>query len=300
LGLASTEPVNLRRAARTVTADTHLPNCSAQENPGAARSSEGECAFRAPKRGESRTDLKALLKEDRMSRSGSVIVAGAGPGLGFAISRRFAREGYGVLMVARDRARLDELTRHDPQHLAGFAADLTDPAAIQASVQEAERRFGPLVCAVHNAAPWRTGSVLEIDPADFESSWRLSAFAGLLLGQAAGRRMVKRHSGTILFTGATASRRGGSGFANFAPHKFALRALAQSLARELGPAGVHVAHVIIDGQIRSAAFEHLLTERGPDTLLEPDAIAEAYWQLHQQHRSAWTHELDLRPWAERF
>jgi NAD(P)-dependent dehydrogenase (short-subunit alcohol dehydrogenase family) len=112
--------------------------------------------------------------------------------------------------------------------------------------------------------------------------------------------MAARGSGTIIFTGATASLRGSGGFANLASPKFALRALAQSMARELGPRGVHVAHVIVDGQIRAERFAPLLEERGPDSLLEPAAIAETYWQLHSQHRSAWTHEVDLRPWSERF
>lgn len=234
------------------------------------------------------------------STQGSVIVAGVGPGLGLAIAKRFAREGHGVLMVARDAGKLDRFAEMDPKHLAGFSADVTDPAAVEAAAQEAERRFGPLACAVFNAAPWRTGSILDIAPDDFESCWRVGALGGLLLGQAAARRMVPLGAGSILFTGATASLRGGSGFANFASHKFALRGLAQSMARELGPKGVHVAHIIIDGQVRSDESEHLLAERGPDSLLEPDAVAEAYWQLHGQHRTAWTHEVDLRPWAERF
>lgn len=235
-----------------------------------------------------------------MGEKGSVIVVGVGPGLGLALAKRFARGGHGVLMVARDGEKLDRLAQADPAHLAGFSADATDPAAVEAAVEEAERRFGPLACAVFNAAPWRTGSILDIAPDDFELCWRVGTFAGLLLGQAAARRMVPLGAGSVLFTGATASRRGGSGFANFASHKFALRGLAQSMARELGPKGVHVAHIIIDGQILSEEYEHLLAERGPDTLLEPDAIAEAYWQLHAQQRSAWTHELELRPWAERF
>lgn len=231
---------------------------------------------------------------------GSVIVVGVGPGLGFAVARRFGREGHRVLMVARDADKLDGFAKTDPDHLFVYPADATDPITMEAAVEEAERRFGPLACAIFNAAPWRTGSILEIEPEDFEFCWRVGTFAGLLLGQAAARRMVPRGEGSILFTGATASRRGGSGFANFASHKFALRGIAQSMARELGPKGVHVAHIIIDGQIMSDEYESLLKERGPDTLLMPDAIADAYWQLHTQHRSTWTHELELRPWAERF
>lgn len=231
---------------------------------------------------------------------GSAVVVGVGPGLGLTIARRFAREGLGVLMVARDGEKLDGYARLDPEHLAAFPADATDAAAVESAAEEAERRFGPLECAVFNAAPWRTGSILDIDPVDFEFCWRVGTLAGLLLGQAAGRRMVARGAGTILFTGATASLRGGNGFGNFASHKFALRGVAQSMARELGPEGVHVGHVIIDGQVRSDEHEHLLASRGPDTLLEPEAVADAYWRLHAQHRSAWSHEIELRPWAERF
>lgn len=235
-----------------------------------------------------------------MTDKGSVMVVGVGPGLGLAIAKRFSREGHGVLMIARDGDKLDRFAQADPEHLAAYPADATDPTAVEAAAEEAERRFGPLACAVFNAAPWRKEPILDVTPDDFEHCWRVGAFAGLLLGQAAARRMVPAGSGSILFTGATASLRGGSGFANFASHKFALRGLAQSMARELGPRGVHVAHVIIDGQVRSEESEHLLKERGPDTLLEPDIVADAYWQLHAQQRPAWTHELELRPWAERF
>jgi NAD(P)-dependent dehydrogenase (short-subunit alcohol dehydrogenase family) len=157
--------------------------------------------------------------------------------------------------------------------------------------------------------PWRNPEgrgaiecceVVETDPADFERCWRIGCFAGFLVGKAAARAMLKQGQGTILFTGATASLRGSAGFVNLAAPKFTLRALAQSMARELGPQGIHVAHVIIDGQIRSERYQHLLTERGADSLLEPDAIADAYLALHRQQRSAWTLELDLRPWVEKF
>jgi NAD(P)-dependent dehydrogenase (short-subunit alcohol dehydrogenase family) len=143
-------------------------------------------------------------------------------------------------------------------------------------------------------------SILEAEPAEFERCWRVGCYAGFLVGRAAARRMVAQGGGTILFTGATASLRGGAGFVNLASPKFGLRAVAQSMARELGPKNIHVAHVVIDGQIRSARYEHLLDERGSDSLLEPDSIATAYLALHRQPRSAWTQELDLRPWSEKF
>ena len=146
--------------------------------------------------------------------------------------------------------------------------------------------------------------VVEIDAEMFEKVWRLTCFGGFLLGREAARRMGPRGRGTILFTGATASLRGGANFSAFASAKAGLRALAQSLAREMGPKGVHVAHVVIDGLIDTAAVRARYGERvdalGPDGAMAPDAIAEAYWQLHAQPRSAWTLEFDLRPWSEKF
>ncbi|MFQ5958735.1 MAG: SDR family NAD(P)-dependent oxidoreductase, partial [Alphaproteobacteria bacterium] len=135
---------------------------------------------------------------------------------------------------------------------------------------------------------------------DFEHCWRTGCLGGFLVGREAAKAMARRGSGTIIFTGATASLRGGAGFFNLAVGKFGLRALAQSMARELGENGVHVAHVIIDGQIAGPYYADLAKERGPDALLAPDAIAEAYYALHRQHRSAWTQELDLRPWVEKY
>src|SRR5215471_17596157 len=227
--------------------------------------------------------------------AGSVLVAGVGPGLGIAVAARFARDGYRVGMLARSRDRLAALAAQAPDRLIPMACDVTDPAQVNAAFDEAERTLGPLVCAVFNAGAYRRGSILDIEPKDFEHCWRVGAFAGFLVGQAAARRMVTRGAGTILFTGATASLRGGANFANLASPKFALRAVAQSMARELGPRGIHVAHIIIDGQIGAED-----TGSSPDSKLAPDAIAQAYLDLHRQQRSAWTQELDLRPWVERF
>lgn len=234
-----------------------------------------------------------------MNAERSVLVAGVGPGLGIAVANRFARDGYRVAMLARNRDRLAALAAQDPDRLAALACDVTDPAQVSAAFEETERCLGPLACAVFNAGAYRPGSILDIPPDDFEHCWRIGAFAGFLIGQAAARRMVARGTGTILFTGATASLRGGANFANLASPKFALRALAQSMARELGPRGIHVAHVIIDGQIGAAP----VVEDGgrlPDSRLAPDAIAQVYLDLHRQPRSAWSQEVDLRPWVERF
>lgn len=232
--------------------------------------------------------------------SESVVVAGVGPGLGMAIARAFAAGGYRVGLLARNAARLAELAHADPEHLVPLVADATEPAQVVHAFDRAEAELGPLAAAVFNAGTYAPGGILDMQPAEFERSWRIGAFAGFLVGREAARRMVPRGRGSILFTGATASLRGGARFAGLASPKFALRALAQSMARELGPRGIHVAHIIIDGQIRSPRSEAALAERGPDSLLEPDAIAALYVQLHRQPRSAWTHEADLRPWSERF
>jgi NAD(P)-dependent dehydrogenase (short-subunit alcohol dehydrogenase family) len=226
----------------------------------------------------------------------SVLIAGVGPGLGLALATRFAREGHRVAMLARGQQRLDAIAATDPSRLVAVPCDLTDPAQVHGAFDETERRLGPMACCVFNAGVYRPGSILDVAPNDFEQCWRVGAFAGFLVGQAAARRMVPRGSGTILFTGATASLRGGANFVNLASPKFALRAVAQSMARELGPRGIHVAHVIIDGQIG----RNDRNDREPDSRLSPDAIAEVYLNLHRQHRSAWSQEVDLRPWSERF
>jgi len=230
----------------------------------------------------------------------TAVIVGVGPGLGAALVRTFAKEGYTVYAAARSassRSKLDEQSA--PGRVMPIDCDATEPADVE-RVFDAAAQAGAIEAAIFNAGAFVRSSILETDPNEFERCWRVGCFAGLLVGQAAARRMVGRGAGTILFTGATASLRGGAGFVNLASPKFGLRAVAQSMARELGPRGVHVAHVVIDGQINSERYAHLVGERGPDALLEPDAIAAQYLALHRQHRSAWTHELDLRPWSEKF
>ena len=230
----------------------------------------------------------------------TAVVVGVGPGLGSALVRTFAKEGYTVVAAARSASALPDL---ESQRAAGrvvpMDCDATEPADVE-RVFDAAAKIGPPAVAVFNAGAFVRGSVLDTEPEEFERCWRVGCFAGFLVARAAARRMLERGAGTILFTGATAAMRGGAGFVNLASPKFGLRAVAQSMARELGPKGIHVAHVVIDGQIHSERYAHLLGERGPDSLLEPDAIAAAYLALHRQHRSAWTHELDLRPWSEKF
>jgi len=230
----------------------------------------------------------------------TAVVVGVGPGLGAALVRAFASEGYTVVAAARSASALPAFeSRKVEGRVVPIDCDATEPAGVE-RVFEAAAELGPLEVAVFNAGAFVRGSILETDPAEFERCWRVGCFAGFLVGKAAARRMIERGGGTMIFTGATASLRGGSGFVNLASPKFGLRAVAQSMARELGPKNIHVAHVIIDGQIRSERYAHLEAERGPDSLLDPDAIAAQYMALHRQHRSAWTHELDLRPWREKF
>jgi NAD(P)-dependent dehydrogenase (short-subunit alcohol dehydrogenase family) len=230
----------------------------------------------------------------------TAIVVGVGPGLGAALVRAFAGEGYTVVAAARSASQLPTFEqRKGAGRVVPVDCDATLPADVE-RMFEAAAALGPPAVAVFNAGAFVRGSIVDTDPEEFERCWRVGCFAGLLVGQAAARRMLAQGRGTILFTGATASLRGGAGFVNLASPKFGLRAVAQSMARELGPKNIHVAHVIIDGQIHSERYAHLAAERGPDALLEPDAIAAQYVALHRQHRSAWTHEIDLRPWVEKF
>ena len=227
------------------------------------------------------------------------VVAGAGPGLGRALAQRFIQGGMRVAVLAREASRLNALAAAIGPDARPLVCDLADPDAVGATFDRVDRELGTPQCVIFNAGTYRPGAVLEVTPQDFLQCWLIGCYAGFLVGQQAARRMVDR-GGTILFTGATASLRGGARFVNLASPKFALRALAQSMARELGPRGVHVAHVIVDGQIRAPGGQRADPSGAADAQLEPSAIAESYWQLHAQPRSAWTLELDLRPWVERF
>ena len=227
---------------------------------------------------------------------------------GLGIDLAGMRDAGNVIVEQQDAAeltpgefshRVRERIDREGVRIVAIDSDATEQADVERVFDKAAT-FGPTEVAVFNAGAFVRGSVVETDPAEFERCWRVGCFAGLLVGQAAARRMVERGSGTILFTGATASLRGGAGFVSLASPKFGLRAVAQSMARELGPKNIHVAHVIVDGQIRSQRYAQLENERGPDSLLDPDAIAAQYVALHRQNRSAWTQELDLRPWSEKF
>jgi NAD(P)-dependent dehydrogenase (short-subunit alcohol dehydrogenase family) len=242
-----------------------------------------------------------------MARTAIVIGVGAEAGLGAALGRRFAREGLHVLLGARRAERVETLAasiRAQGGAASAVAMDTTAPADVVRIFDAAERAGGAPELLAYNAGNAQLSPLLETSDADFEAVWRLACFGGFLTGREAARRMLPRGSGSVLFTGATASLRARPPFTAFAAAKAALRAVAHGMAREFGPKGLHVAHVVIDGAIDGDQLNRRvpqLKERlGPDGMLAPDAIANAYWQLHAQPRSAWTLELDLRPYKESF
>jgi len=237
----------------------------------------------------------------------AVLVVGAGDATGGAIARRFAREGYAACLSRRSADKLQPLVQriHAEGGVAhGFGSDARDEAAVIELFAHIEREIAPIEVLVFNIGANVRFPIAEMTERVYRKVWEMAALSGFLVGREAARVMQARGCGTILFTGATASLRGGSGFAAFAGAKHALRALAQSMARELGPKGIHVAHVVIDGAIDTAFIAENFPERyatkAHDGILDPEAIAESYWQIHRQHRSAWTHEMDLRPWTEAF
>ncbi len=229
-----------------------------------------------------------------MTAKPPVFVTGAGAGLGAAICRAFQAAGHPVAAGRRSAPDAAALSVD-----LGVSVDVSDAASVTAAVAQVEQTLGPIGVVVHNARrPFAMGGFLETSPETFEATWRTSCLGLVHLAQATLPGLVER-GGTLLVTGATAGVRGGGRFSAFAASKFALRGLTQSLAREFGPQGVHVAHVIIDGIIWSErARDGFGLEE--DAAMQPDAIAANYVHLHQQHRSAWTHELDLRPDRETF
>jgi NAD(P)-dependent dehydrogenase (short-subunit alcohol dehydrogenase family) len=235
----------------------------------------------------------------------AALVIGAGDALGGAIARRFAKEGLVACVVRRHGDKLAPLVdsiRGAGGEAQAFGVDARKEEQMTELVLRIERDVGPIEAAVFNIGANVRFGVRETTSRVYFKVWEMGCFAGFLMGREVAKVMVPRQRGTILFTGATASLRGSAGFAAFAGAKHALRALAQSMARELGPLGIHVAHTVIDGAIDTAFIRdnfperYALKEQGG--ILDPDAIAENYWRLHQQPRSAWTHELDLRPWLE--
>jgi NAD(P)-dependent dehydrogenase (short-subunit alcohol dehydrogenase family) len=239
--------------------------------------------------------------------SRSAIVIGAGDALGGAIAKRFAREGFETVIVRRNADQLEPLAeaiRAEGGRAHPFGVDARQEDQVVGLFDRVEAEIAPVeVCVFNIGANVRFG-IEETTARVFFKVWEMACFGGFLAGREAAKRMTPRGQGTILFTGATASVRGREGFAAFSSAKHGLRALAQSMARELGPKGIHVAHTIIDGAIDTAWIAENFPDRyalkAQDGILNPDHIANAYWMLHTQPRDTWTHELDLRPWMEAF
>ena len=242
-------------------------------------------------------------------RVGVVMLVGAGDAIGAAVARRFAEGGYQVCIARRDAAKsrrlVDELTAngHD---VHAFSVDARQETEVQDLFARVEQTIGPIEVCLFNAGSNVNKPLLETTEKLFFKAWELACYGGFLFGREAARYMLARGRGTIFFTGATASVRGGKGFAAFSSAKFGLRAVAQAMARELGPRNIHVVHLLIDAGVDSEAIhQRMKAARGieaseipPDSLTKTSSIAEAYWFAHQQTRDGWTHELDLRPSVE--
>jgi len=239
------------------------------------------------------------------SAKGAVLVVGAGDATGGAIARRFAREGLVACVTRRTADALEPLVaqiRAEGGQAHGFGSDARKEEDMVALVAQIERDIAPIEVAVFNIGANVRFPITETTTRVYTKVWEMACLGGFLMGREVAKAMLPRGRGTIIFTGATASLRGGNGFAAFAGAKAALRALAQSMARELWPQGIHVAHTVIDGAIDTEFIRsnfpdrYALKER--QGILSPEHIADAYWQIHQQPRDAWTHETELRPWIE--
>ena len=235
----------------------------------------------------------------------AILVIGAGDATGGAVARRFAREGYIACVTRRSADKLEPLVaqiRAEGGEAHAFGSDARNEDEMVALIERIEREIGLIEVAVFNIGANVRFSITETTARVYQKVWEMACFSGFLMGREVTKVMLPRGRGTIIFTGATASLRGREGFAAFAGAKHALRALAQSMARELWPKGIHVAHPIIDGAIDTefirTHFPDRYAMKDQDGILNPDHIAEAYWQIHRQPRDAWTHETELRPWAE--
>lgn len=239
-----------------------------------------------------------------MAKDKVCVVIGAGDATGGAVARRFAREGYTVVVTRRHADKLAPLAariRDEGGKVHAFGSDARDEEQVVDLFRKVEAEIGEIEVFCFNIGGNVRFDIRDTTSRVYRKVWEMTAFAGFLTAREAAKAMVPRGRGTMLFTGATASLRGGRGFSAFAGGKHAVRALAQSMARELGPENIHVAHVVIDGAIDTEWIRSNFPERydrGPESVLNPDDIAEVYWQLHRQPRSAWTFEMDLRPWKE--
>ena len=244
-----------------------------------------------------------------MSDGRAALLVGAGDAIGAAVARRFAAGGYRVCIARRDAAKaqplVEEMAAAD-RYVRAYSVDARQETQVKNLCEQVEREVGPIEVCLFNAGANVQKPLLETSSELFIKAWQLACYAGFLVGREATRCMLRHGRGTMLFTGATASVRGGKGFAAFAAAKFGLRAVAQSMARELGPKNIHVVHLILDGAVNSAAIHRRLKAQSgiepsqlqADSLAETSSVAEAYWFAHMQTRDAWTHELDLRPSVE--
>jgi NAD(P)-dependent dehydrogenase (short-subunit alcohol dehydrogenase family) len=228
--------------------------------------------------------------------SKNALIVGAGSGISAAVARALKREGYAIALAARNTDKLAALAREVDAAVA--AVDAAEPAAVAGLFTLLDRTFKSLDLVLYNASRRARGPFVDLDPGDVAAALAVTAYGGFLVGQQAAKRMVRQGAGAIFFTGASASVKGYSQSAPFAMGKFALRGLAQAMARELQPLGIHVAHFVIDGGVRSA--ERGRPDDGRDLLLDPEAIAATYMAVLRQPRSAWSLEVELRPWGERF
>lgn len=232
-----------------------------------------------------------------MSRTETALIVGAGKGLSASLARLLAAEGMQVALAARDVSKLADLV--DETGALPVKCDASQPEQVEALFERVEHAFGAPDVVVYNASGRYRAAIEDIEPEKLEDAFRVTAFGGFLVAQAAAVRMLARGNGSILLTGATASVKGLPGSTPFAMGKFALRGLAQCMARELAPKNIHVAHFVLDGGIASSVAQSDENSK-EDKWLDPDAIAREYLHVHRQHRSAWTWEIELRPWVERF
>jgi len=229
----------------------------------------------------------------------TTVIAGVGPGLGESLARKFADEGCSVGLFARSGEYVSELAADLPTDAVGVEVDVADPADVEAGFERVREELGPVDVLVNHASGGSWRGLTDISADEFERAWRVGGYGAFLCSREAAADMLDRDGGTIIFTGATSAVRGRGGAIGFSSAKFAARGMAESMARELGPEGIHVAHTVIDGQILTPEARDD-DDRDTEAFLDPDEIAESYWHLVEQDRSAWTLELDLRPHVEEF